>query len=105
MKKYQELENKIAELQKEVERLEREEKGNGPPDGFNVSAALDFLEKPDVDNLDQAFTWDSTPQRHEYWVDIRDNLECSRSYKVPLEAIVYVQKCVIRYYQQQQEMV
>ncbi len=71
MKKYQELENRIAELQKEVERLK---KGESLPDNFKRNIVLRILDNPNnkevIDDIDSAFTWDSTPQGGDYWGEI-----------------------------------
>jgi len=69
MKKYQELENKIAELQKEVERLKKQEKSL--PDKFKRDVVLKILDNPYNEDsyytMDQAFIWGSTPQGGDYW--------------------------------------
>jgi hypothetical protein len=90
MKKYQELETKVKELQEEIERLKQEEK---LPNGFNRVNALEFLETYFCDNLPKAFSWGDTPQGYEYWRNIynssiRNNFECV----VPDKAIIQIQK-------------
>jgi hypothetical protein len=100
MKKYQELESKIAELQKEVDRLKKEE--NKLPDGFNRGACIKFLETFSGSDLDQSFYWKDTPQGGHYWDKIYNNLlDVSDSYKVPQEAIIYIQSLIIKSYQQE----
>lgn len=68
MKKYQELENRIAELQKEVDRLKKEEKENELPENFNREYTLKLLNgEVNYSNVNLAFIWKNTPQGHEYW--------------------------------------
>lgn len=98
MKKYEQLENQIKELQAEVERLKREEK---LPTSFSRSHALEFLNNPTSKNLDLAFVWSETPQGEDYWLEIESALSRNPSYKVPQEAINQIQSWVIESYKQQ----
>ncbi len=102
MKKYQELENKIAELQKEVNRLKKEEKQNKLPEGFNRDACIKFLEEFICWDLSQSFCWRDTPQGADYWNKIYNNLYDESDYEVPKEAIIYIQSLVIKSYQQEE---
>ncbi len=103
MKKYQELENKIAELKKEVDRLKEEEKQNKLPEGFNRDFCIKFLEEFSSWDLDNSFAWKDTPQGEDYWFEIYNNLlDESDSYEVPKEAIIYIQSLVIKSYQQEE---
>jgi hypothetical protein len=92
MKKYQELETKVKELQEEIERLKQEEK---LPKNFQRNHALEFLETYSFYNLHKAFSWGDTPQGYEYWYSIlrslRDNPKCV----APDKAIIQIQKWVI----------
>jgi hypothetical protein len=99
MKKHQELEDKIVELQKEVDRLKEEEKQNELPDGFTRDFCIKFLENFDCCDLNRSFTWRDTPQGEHYWVKIYNNLDES-DYEVPQDAIIYIQGLVIKSYQQ-----
>jgi hypothetical protein len=69
MKKYEQLENQIQELQKEVQRLKREERLNKLPDGFSIDNAKKVTEG-NTNALKYAFKWTSTPQGDEYWRNI-----------------------------------
>jgi hypothetical protein len=99
MKKYQELENKIKELQVEVERLKKEEKDNELPDNFRVDRALEFLKTYSKDDLNSAFNGNDTPQGHGYWANIWNSLFDDPEYVVPDKAIIQIQKWIIIYYQ------
>ena len=105
MNKYQELELKVAEMQKEIERLKKEEKKNDDvlPDGFTWRWAIRLLKA--VDNqktreyqasLCSSFTWNDTSQGIDYW-DLRRkdmNLFSDKDY-------IQVQKWLILYFQQE----
>ena len=95
MKKYQELEQKIKELQAEVDRLKKEEQ---LPGGFYRDRVLAFLNDPYGETLDCAFDWNDTPQGYDYWNDIDDTDEY---YGISKDAIIQLQKWVILSYQQQ----
>ena len=100
MKKYQELENKIKEIQAEVDRLKKEEEEeNKLPRGFNRNYAIWFLNCFHPSHLQKAFAWHSTPQGHDYWFDIYKNLNIDPEYVVPDKAIIQIQKWVILSYQ------
>ena len=102
MKKYQELEQKIKELQAEVDRLKAQEKENKLPENFGRDVILKFLSDPNTNGLYCGFSWKSTPQGIHYWHKISDSLCILKSsYKVPDEAIIQLQKWVILSYQQQ----
>ncbi len=102
MKKYQELENKIAELQKEVDRLKKEEKQNKLPRAFDRDACIRFLKTFSCYDLYNSFAWEYTPQGINYWIEMYDNLDESDSYEVPQEAIIYIQGLIIKSYQQEE---
>jgi hypothetical protein len=96
MKKYQELEKKIKEMQAEVDLLKKEEeKENELPKQFTPGHALGFLNTFSSHNLDNAFAWVYTPQGFLYWSDIYQNLEDNSDYVVPDKAIIQIQKWVI----------
>ncbi len=98
MKKYQELENKIAELQKEVDRLKKEE--NELPKAFDRWFCIKFLKTFSSSVLCISFDWRDTPQGEHYWDKIYNNLlDESDSYKVPKDAIIYIQSLIIKSYQ------
>jgi len=100
MKKYQDLENKVKELQAEIERLKKEEKGDKLPRDFNRDYALKFLKTYSHSDLFKAFTWFETPQGYEYW---NKRYHLSRSnisrYVFSDEVIIQIQKWVILSYQ------
>jgi hypothetical protein len=103
MKKYQELESKIVELQQEVDRLkEEEEKQNKLPDGFDRDACIKFLEEFGRYDLSQSFYWDQTPQGFTYWEEISSNISRRKPYEVPKDAIIYIQDLIIKSYQQEE---
>jgi hypothetical protein len=100
MKKYEQLENQIAELKKEVERLKNEEKKEEEKDklplNFGRKDVIGFLNGKH-NRLQTAFTWNSTPQGHEHWKYIYMGMN-------PLtnEDIIQLQKWVILSYQQEE---
>ena len=95
--RYQELENQVKELQKEIDRLKKEEQESKLPRNFNREKVINFLNKPSYIDLFCAFSWESTPQGHGYWHSI-DKLG---PHKVPEQAIIQLQKWVIQSYQEQ----
>jgi len=98
MKKYEQLESKIQELQKEVERLKQEEEtDNKLPRGFVFDAVKKVI-AGDINDLGGAFNWHKTPQGYGYWY----NIFCKNK---PLtdKAIIQLQKWVIIYLEQNQK--
>lgn len=102
MKKYEQLESKIAELQKEVEHLksqekEEEEQKDKLPNYFVRPVCLEFLKSKDPVSLDTAFRWISTPQGYSYWDSIYEG-------KQPITDadIIQIQKWVIMSFEQEQ---
>lgn len=97
--KFDALKEKVKELQYAIDQLESAENPDKAlPGNFNREHALEFLENPDSDSLDVAFTWADTPQGETYWVCIRESLLDDPSAKIPDEAIMQVQKWVITSY-------
>ena len=96
--KYQQLENQIQELQKEVKRLKEEEAGNKLPQEFVIENVKKIIDTGDADYLDDAFNWSDTKQGHEYWGDIFDDVEPLRK-----KDIIQLQKWVIMYLEQNQK--
>ncbi len=102
MSTYQQLEQKIQELQAEVDRLKAQEKEDKLPENFKRYFILRFLTNPNVPDLSGGFIWRDTPQGYDYWNKIYYSLSLNKSqYKVPDEAIIQLQKWVILSYQQQ----
>jgi len=99
MKKYQELETKVKELQEEIERLKQEEKEDKLPEGFDRDYALEFLKTYSRYDLTYTFTWSDTPQGDDYWRNISNSLRDNPKYVVPDEVIIQIQKWVILSYQ------
>ena len=95
--RYQELENQVKEIQKEIDRLKKEEQESKLPEDFNRERVISYLNNPRTWPASLAFTWDSTPQGGLYWYSIY-HLE---PHKVPNEAIIQLQKWVIQSYQEQ----
>ena len=96
--KYQQLENQIEELQKEVKRLKEEEAGNKLPQNFKIEDVKKVIDTGDVDYLDDAFSWDDTKQGYNYWGDIWNDLEPLRK-----KDIIQLQKWMIIYLEQNQK--
>ena len=99
--RYQELENQVKELQKEIDRLKKEEQESKLPAAFRRESAINFLNEPNWSDCDDMFIWASTPQGEDYWLEIFDYLGVDSGYKVPEEAIIQLQKWVIQSYQEQ----
>jgi hypothetical protein len=95
MKKYQDLENKVKELQTEIERLKQEEKEDKLPEGFDRDYALNFLKNYSSFNLQMSFVWSKTPPGADYWRNIYKSLKDNPKYVVPDEVIIQIQKWVI----------
>jgi hypothetical protein len=95
MKKYQDLENKVKELQEEIERLKQEEQEDKLPTDFQRNHALEFLKTYFCGNLHKAFSWGDTPQGYEYWYSILRSLRDNPKYVVPDKAIIQIQKWAI----------
>lgn len=96
MKKYQELEQKIQELQKEVDRLKSKEREL--PDCFDIKNVLKLLDDPQSDYLDFAFQWTDTPQGEDFWNKINHDLYRKNITTLPQEAIDQLKDWVIVYY-------
>ena len=96
--KYQQLENQIQELQKEVKRLKEEEVNNKLPRNFAIDVVKKILDTGDVDYFDDAFDWEDTKQGYTYWADIYNDLEPLRK-----KDIIQLQKWVIMYLEQNQK--
>ena len=75
MKKYEQLENQIKELQAEVERLKKEEEKPKLPEDFSRQNSIAFLENPNSTLLSDAFSWITTSQGLQYWAEIRNCLK------------------------------
>ena len=98
MKKYQELELKVKEIQKEIDRLKTEEKENYLPYRFNVDYALRYLKCRIPGYLCNAFDWSKTPQGHRYWRDRYDGIV-----KLGDKDIIQIQKWIIIFLQKGQK--
>ena len=96
MKKYEQIENQIAGLQKEVERLKNEEKKEKLPECFNRKYTIAVL-NGNLSSLGHAFRWSSTPQGLMHWERIQSGLEVLTN-----EDIIQLQKWVILSYQQEE---
>ena len=96
--KYQQLENQIQELQKEVKRLKEEEVNNKLPQEFVIENVKKVINTGDTDYLDEAFNWSDTKQGYNYWGDIFDDVEPLRK-----KDIIQLQKWVIMYLEQNQK--
>lgn len=104
--KIQELQDehqrKVNELQAEVDRLKAQENEDKLPEDFRRDAILKFLTGLDDNDLCCGLSWESTPQGCDYWHKIANSLYILKSsYKVPDEAIIQLQKWVIMSYQQE----
>ena len=103
MTDYKQLEQKVAEMQLEIERLKKEEKENPLPDGFCRESAINVLKGLDSqndcqygNNLDEAFAWISTSQGWDYWNE-RYNRMCLFTDK----DYIQIQKWIIMSFQQE----
>lgn len=99
--RYQELENQVKELQKEIDRLKKEESESKLPAVFKREHVINFLNKPNWSDFEDMFIWASTPQGENYWMEIFDYLYRDPCYKVPDEVIIQLQSWVIQSYQEQ----
>lgn len=100
MTKYEELENKIKELQAEVDRLKKEER-NPLPEGFNRKNVLNILNgKEPLESLYSAFEFNTTEQGYRHWSNIA---ECRYQNWLDYQDIIRLQEWVILSYQQQYE--
>lgn len=90
------LEMLLKEVFVELKRLKME---SDPdffiPEGFVRSKAEDFLKNPNAFDLDDAFTWDSTPQGEKYWEEIGEGCSERPPRRVPKEAIIALQQWII----------
>ncbi len=93
MKKSEELELQVKKLQKEIERLKRQEEG--VPEMFERSSAIRYLEDRDVEDLGVAFEWEGTTQGEKYWSDIYENQS-----QLSDADIIQIQEWIIRSYAQ-----
>ena len=101
MKKYEQLEQQIKDIQNEVDRLKKEEeedKKNKLPMGFKRKAVLHCIKTRHRTYL--SFDWCSTPQGFDYWNNIYHE---SRLTPFSNEAIMQLQEWVILSYQQEYE--
>ena len=89
MKKYEQLEIQIEELQKEVQRLKREERLNKLPDAFVIDSAKKVTEGSTT-ALMYAFKWTSTPQKDGYWRSIMVGTQ-----KLNKSDIIQIQRWII----------
>jgi hypothetical protein len=89
MKKYEQLESQIQELQKEVERLKREERLNKLPDSFSIDNAKKVTEGS-TNALRYAFLWTDTPQGDGYWRNINEGTN-----KPSKSDIIQIQRWII----------
>jgi hypothetical protein len=92
---------RIADIEKQLAELKAEaeaETYSELPRAFEREAAIDFLKKPNEDNLDNAFVWNSTPQGHDYWGDLSEDLRRVVNWPVPIEAKLQIQAWVIQSY-------
>ena len=100
--RFQDLEQQIQTLQEEIDRLKKEEQETKLPKDFNRELVIKFLNTLNSNYLEKAFFWWDTPQGINYWDRIYYlSLSDLRSYTVPEEAIIQLQKWVIQSYQQQ----
>ena len=87
MKNYQEIEQKIVELQQEIERLKKHE-DHHIPDDFSIDDALKSLD--DKTRLAASFEWNDTPQGNRYWGE-----RCYHNTELSNKDIIQIQKWAI----------
>lgn len=98
MTKYKELENKIKELQEEIDRLKKEEQ-KPLPEGFNRQKVLNILNgKEPIKSLYSAFEFNTTEQGYKYWSNIA---ECRYQDWLEYHDIIQLQEWVILSYQKE----
>jgi hypothetical protein len=98
---YHQLEEKIQELQAEVDRMKAQEKKSKLPGSFDREEVLKFLSDPYNCGLDCAFDWFDTPQGDDYWNRIGDDAGDDENYKIPKKAKIQLLEWVVESYQQQ----
>jgi 16S rRNA C967 or C1407 C5-methylase (RsmB/RsmF family) len=89
MKKYEQLEAQIKEIQKEVERLKQEEANNKLPDAFKIDEAKEVI-RGNVKFLMLAFRWRDTLEGSRHWSDIFSNRK-----KLSNADIIQIQRWII----------
>jgi len=93
VKKSQELELQVKELQKEIEMLKRQEES--VPNKFDRECALRYLGSRKAVDLGGAFEWEDTAQGQGYWEEIYDGgILCEAD-------IIQIQEWIIRSYVQE----
>jgi len=95
MKKYEQLESQIQELQAEVERLKQEEEDNKLPRGFVFDVVKKLIDTGDINKLRCAFNWQKTPQGYDYWYEV-----WYKNKYLPDKDIIQLQKWMIIYLEQ-----
>lgn len=104
MKKSEEIQPQIAQLQKDLEMTMEEERLEEPyrttPEGYNNDYCLAILDDPtgfEKTWLSEAFVWRGTMQGYDFWENEYGNY---RLHGKPLsdEAIIQLQKWVITWY-------
>lgn len=94
MKKYEELEARIQELQAEVEKLKKAEKEEEKlPRDFNRLYAIRYLETKYGDYLSGAFRFSSTSEGREYWNKIAD-----KNISIQPKDVIQIQEWIILSY-------
>ena len=101
MKKYEKLEQQVKEIQKEIDRLKKEEKEVKLPNRFKRNYAISFLENPNHADLCNMFDWESSPEGINYWDALSDKILDNSQYEVPQEDIIQIQGWVIESYKQE----
>lgn len=102
------IKQEIRDLQERLDALNKllaeKEAKTKLPNMFDRRAALEFLEAPDVHNIDQAFIWSGTPQGHDYWEDIQDEIHdhvIEGPEDLDSKVVIAVQRWVIQSYKEQ----
>ena len=98
MKKYEQLESQIQELQAEVERLKQEEASNKLPSAFKIADVKELIDDGGLEYLEYAFNWSDTPQGYTYWYNI-----CTANKPLTDKDIIQLQKWMIMYLEQNQK--
>ena len=96
MKKYEQREQQIADLQKEVDRLKKEEEENKLPKSFARERAIAYLKNGDSEDLRTAFEWHYSPQGSMYWYKVYRRFE-----DLTDQDIIQIQKWIILSFQQE----
>lgn len=88
-----ELEVRKAQLEVELEEVERQIRVASGPDGFSASEVFNFLQTGARESASLMFNWNSTPQGYEHWQAIRTGDK-----KLSREDVEYLMNCLSKHF-------